>query len=38
VGEPRLLLSVLTPEDLVPDFSREALLGDASLSHPLLHY
>jgi hypothetical protein len=38
VGEPRLLISVLTPEDMLPDFSREALLEDASLRHPLLHY
>lgn len=38
VGEPRLLISLLTPEDLVPDHSREALLADPSLVHPLLHY
>lgn len=38
VGEPRLLISVLAPENLEPDFSRGQLLSDASLLHPLLHY
>jgi len=38
VGEPRLLISILTPEDLRADFSRAALLADVSLQHPLLHY
>lgn len=38
VGEPRLLISLMTPENLAPERSREALLADTSLRHPLLPY
>ena len=38
VGEPRLLVSLLTPEDLRQEFSGAQLLADDTLRHPLLHY
>lgn len=38
VGEPRLLLSLLTPEDLRQEFTGAELLADDTLRHPLLHY
>lgn len=38
VGEPRLLISVLAPEDLVADSTTMQLLADATLQHPLLRY
>lgn len=38
VGEPRLLISLLMPEDLLADSPVDELLCDASLHHPLLQY
>lgn len=38
VGEPRLLVSLLTPEDLRQEFTGAELLADGTLRHPLLHY
>jgi transcriptional regulator with XRE-family HTH domain len=38
VGEPRLMIGLMTPEDLVPERSRAALLADDTLRHPLLPY
>ena len=38
VGEPRLLVSLLTPEDLRQEFTGAELLADDTLRHPLLHY
>jgi hypothetical protein len=38
VGEPRLLISLLMPEDLLADSPVDELLSDASLHHPLLQY
>ncbi len=38
VGSPRLLVSLLTPEDLQRAYSGAELLADDTLRHPLLHY
>ena len=38
VGEPRLLISLMTPENLVAERGRAELLADTTLVHPLLPY